>query len=595
LRKKLLLPAALVALAWAIVASLTGGIDTRAFGMVIRARGAFRPLTIGLALLVGHVLLHRDQFMRGSDRVGALLARGAQPIAIVLALLLGVHAVWFGAFAAGGSDSYGYVSQAYGWARGELPEPIPIPFGLPFPSSDLIQTPLGYSVGQRPHTMAPIYAPGLPLLMALGILVAGSYGPFAVTPICAVLLVWFTFALGRRVAGPTAGLAAAVVVAVAPVVVFQSLWPMSDVPAGALWTAALAASLGSSRRHAVAAGACTAIGLLIRPNLLPLVAVPLFAVATSATGRERRIRLSLFALPVAPVPILVAALNTAWHGSPANLGYGAARELYRPENIWPNVKLYAVWFWQSESPWALVGLLALLPSAWRRADRRALAVSLLMMIAAFLCYVAYTPFEVWWYLRFLLPAAGATAAVIATGLVTLARATRSPFGRMAAVATLWMLVTTAISFAWSAGVFGRLRAGERRYVDIGEFVAQALPSNAALLSGQHSGSLRFYGGRMTLRFDFMDKEWASRAAAEIERAGFHPYAMLDDFELPQFRWQFGLAPDSPLPWPVVARMRDLGGMTIWDLASESHPREPLALEPGSQHLTAAQALPLRVR
>jgi hypothetical protein len=564
------------------------------FGIVIRARGAFRPLAICLTLLLVYVLLHADEFMRVSDRVASLLARRASLVALAIAVLLGAHAVRFGAFAAGGSDSYGYVSEAYGWLHGELPGPIALPLTLPFPSSDLIQTPLGYHIGVQPHTMVPTYAPGLPLLMAAGVVVSGEYGPFMVTPICAVLLVWFTFVLGRRAAGPLAGLAAAIVVAVAPVVLFQSLSPMSDVPAGAFWTAALVASLGGSRRHAIAGGVCTAIGLLIRPNVLPLAIVPFLATATSATGRERWIRLALFTLPVLPVPLTVAALNTAWYGSPANSGYGAARDLYQAENIWPNVKLYASWFRESESLWTLVGLLSLVPVTWRLVDRRVLVFCLLTMAATFLCYVAYAPFEVWWYLRFLLPAAGATAVVIASGLVALARTMKSPLGRVAAGATLWMLVGSAISFAWAAGVFGGLRAGERRYIDVGEFVAGALPTNAAVISGQHSGSLRYYGGRMTLRFDFMDKEWASRAPAEIERAGFHPYLMLDDFELPQFRWQFGLAPDSRLPWPIVARMRELGGMTIWDLAAAPATTQPVALAPGSQHLCAAPALPLRV-
>jgi hypothetical protein len=563
-------------------------------GIVIRARGAFRPLAICLALLVLHALLHAGEFVRGSDRVAALLARWATPIALAIAVLLGAYAVRFGAFVAGGSDSYGYVSEAYGWLRGELPGPIALPLALPFPSSDLIQTPLGYHIGVQPHTMVPTYAPGLPLLMAAGILVSGRYGPFAVTPICAVLLVWFTFVLGRRAAGPLAGLAAAIVVAVAPVVLFQSLSPMSDVPAGAFWTAALAASLGGSRRHAIAAGVCTATGLLIRPNVLPLAIVPFLAIATGAAGRERWIRLGLFALPVVPVPITVAALNTVWYGSPGNSGYGAARDLYGSENIWPNVKLYASWFRQSESLWTLIGLLSLVPVAWRYVDRRVLVFCLLTIAATFLCYVAYAQFDAWWYLRFFLPAAGATAALIASGLVTVARMTRSPVGRVAAGVILWMLVGSAMSFAWSVGVFGGLRAGERRYIDVGEFVARALPTNAAMISVQHSGSLRYYGGRMTLRFDFMDREWASRAPAEIERLGFHPYLMLDDFELPQFRSQFGLAPDSTLPWPIVARMRELGGMTIWDLAAAPATTPPVALEPGSQHLCAAPALPLRV-
>src|SRR6185312_9914120 len=88
--------------------------------------------------------------------------------------------------------------------------------------------------------------------------------------IFAGLIVWSTFALGRRIAGPTVALLAMLFVAASPVVVFQSLWPMTDVPIGALWTAAAAVALGGSRRHAVDAGVIAACAVLVRPNL-PLV------------------------------------------------------------------------------------------------------------------------------------------------------------------------------------------------------------------------------------------------------------------------------------------------------------------------------------
>ena len=41
-------------------------------------------------------------------------------LALCCALVLGAHAIHYGTFTAGGSDSWGYVSQAYGWARGTL-------------------------------------------------------------------------------------------------------------------------------------------------------------------------------------------------------------------------------------------------------------------------------------------------------------------------------------------------------------------------------------------------------------------------------------------------------------------------------------------
>jgi hypothetical protein len=592
--RKALLPAAILALVWAEVVTVTGGIDGQVAGIAIRARSASRPLLIGLVLLGLYVALNRDAIVRLSERIAVFFERAALPIAVATSITLSGLALQFNSFTAGGADSYGYVSEAHGWATGELPEPIPLPVVLPFPTGDMMQIPLGYHEGPRPHTMVPIYAPGLPLLMAIGTLVAGPCGPFLVVPVCAGVLVWVTFVLARRAAGPGAGAIAAIVVATAPVVLYQAMMPMSDVPAGVFWTAALAASLTGSRRFAAIAGLCTAVGLLIRPNLLPLVVVPALAAALGQRGPERWMRVGLVLAPVVVAQTFLSVLHTSWYGSPFASGYGRPADLYAFANVWPNLKLNAAWFLQSQSAWALVGLLAFLPIAWKHADRRAIIVAALAIAVTLAAYLAYGSFEVWWYLRFLLPAAGAAATLIAIGVMTLARVVPRPWGGLVACLTFGALLTTTLGFAWQEGVFGGLREGERRYIEIGEFVSRTLPAEAALLSVQHSGSLRFYGGRLTLRFDWIEKDGLSRALAEIERIGLHPYLVIDDFELPQFQSQFGL-PVKTLPFPVVARERERGGTTVFDLGSHVVVGPPIALEPGSAARCAGPKLPLRVR
>jgi hypothetical protein len=363
------------------------------------------------------------------------------------------------------------------------------------------------------------------------------------------------------------------------------------VPAGALWTAAFVYALGQSRKSAVAAGVWAAIGLLVRPNLLLVPAVPLLLMAMNSRGRERWARAVCFCLPIVPVVVFVAALNTFWYGSPANSGYGAARELYRLENVWPNLKLYSSWLWQSQSPWLLLTLAPLLPFFRRRVNARVLAACALIAIVTLASYISYSQFELWWYLRFLLPGFGAFAVLIAAGAVAIARALPQPFGRIATAAALCMMIAATISFAEDKEVFGGLRANERRYVDIGEFAADRLPPNAALFAVQHSGSLRFYSGRLTLRYDWVQPAWAAAVPAAVERAGRHPFLVVDDFEIPQVRRQFGFPADAALPWPIVARMRELGGMTVFDMATHPEPGSPVALAPGSRHWCAPRARP----
>ena len=565
---------------WGVAVALTGGVDTRLAGVVIRSRAPFRPLTASLALVLLTALVYRVESAAQLDRaVGWLNRRGAL-IAIVAAAALGAHGVLFGSFSAGGSDSYGYVNQAYDWRAGRLPGPLPLALTLPFQESDHMQTPLGYRVGVRPHTMVPTYAPGLPLLMAVA-LVAGRLGPFFVVPAFAALFVWLTFRLGTIAGGRAVGVVAVIVLVTCPVVLYQSLWPMSDIPAGALWTGAIVSALGASRRTSLAAGLWAAVALLVRPNLLFVPIVPFLLVALNAHGRERIIRAFLFVAPIVPTTLFIATLNTWWYGSPSNSGYGAAGELYLLSNVWPNARLYASWLWESQSPWLLLALLPCAPPLATTMNRRAIAACAALCVAALASYLSYSQFEVWWYLRFLMPAFAAFAVLIAAGVVAIARTVPPPYGRTAAAVALSLMVTTTVSFATARGVFGGLRAAERRYIDVGEFAGERLPSNAILFAVQHSGSLRFYSGHLTLRFDWVQKEWAAGVSGGIERLGFHPYLIADDFEIPQVRSQFGLAEEAPLPWPVVARMRDLGGLTVYDMATRPEGAQPMALEPGS--------------
>ena len=480
----------------------------------------------------------------------------------------------------GGSDAYGYVNQAYDWAERALPRPIPVSEVLPFELSDRMQAPLGYREGPQPRTMVPTYAPGLPLMMAAA-LTSGPCGPFLVVPVFAALFVWFTFQLGTRAAGRVIGLVAALVLSVSPVVLYQAVWPMSDVPAGAIWTGAAVFALGAHRRDAVTAGILTAIGLLIRPNLLPaalLLALPLLS---TGSHRERLVRMAAFGAPIVPVAALVGWLNALWFGSPLNSGYGAAGELYQWTNVLPNLKLYGEWMWRAQTPWMLLAVVPLAPRFRRFMDPRAIGLCVLLFVAVTAAYLSYAQFEVWWYLRFLLPAFGALAVLVAAGLGAASRALPRPFGHVGAALVLWLLATSSLSFAGREGVFGRVRDSEGRYAVIGSFAATSLPEGAALIAVQHSGSLRFHTGRPAVRFAVLEYPRSLELAPALERAGRHPFLVIDDAETADVRRRFGIPSGAPLPWPIRARMRELGGVTVYDLATSVAGGAPIALEPAS--------------
>jgi 4-amino-4-deoxy-L-arabinose transferase-like glycosyltransferase len=441
--------------------------------------------------------------------------------------------------------------------------------------------------------MVPTYAPGLPLMMAAAVRVAGVCGPYLVVPLFAALLVWLTFLWGRRTAGPAAGLIAAIIVLTSPVVLFQTLWPMSDIPAAALWTGAAVAALTASRRGALGTGLLTAAGLLVRPNLPIVALVPIAQVAFGGRGRERLIRLALSAAPVAVAAVFIAFLNATWYGAPLNSGYGGLQELYSRENVWPNVTRYSRWLWQSQSGWVVTAAIPL----FLRSTRVSAPIRLAYLLTAttVISYLAYFPFNDWWYLRFMLPAAGAVAVLMATGIVAIARQLPPLWGRAAAFFVMLAILIHTTKFSAHHALFV-IQSNERRYVDVGAFVARSVPDNAVVFTMQHSGSVRFYGGRMSLRYDFMDRDWSPKALGELEGLGYHPFLVIDDWEAPEVRKAFQLPPESALPWRLMARLESQGGVSVFDMSSSSPPAPPVSIDAGRQPwCLAPQPMVLRRR
>ena len=89
-------------------------------------------------LLVVHAIVFRESFRARHGPGGRdVLRRAAAGLRAVLRTRCSrVQAVQYGTFTAGGSDSFGYVSQAYGWANGHaaagrsrLPIAVPVAVG----------------------------------------------------------------------------------------------------------------------------------------------------------------------------------------------------------------------------------------------------------------------------------------------------------------------------------------------------------------------------------------------------------------------------------------------------------------------------------
>jgi len=486
------------------------------------------------------------------------------------ALALAVLAVGlrWGAMVAGGADSYGYVSQAGLWQRGSLVVRQDIVRPTPWPDAAQTWAPLGYR--PSPHqrdALVPIYPPGLPLLMALAQIVAGFCGAFLVVPLCGALTVALTFVLGRRVFGG-AGVAlwGASLVATSPVFLYQVINAMSDVPVTAC--CALALTLAAMRRP-IASGLAMSVAIAIRPNLAPLalvIIVWMLAVRNDRRSPEgTRCHDALwFALGLLPAVVGIAWLNGVLYESPLVSGYGTAGDYYALGYLGTNVRQFAAWLADAETP--IVALAVAYFAAPRRFPMPKIPRARLLvggpMAVVILSYLFYRPFDAWWYLRFLLPMWPlmmlVTAVVVDTFLGWLPRAGHAT--AMAAIVVL--LAYHGIHTASRRGVFD-LGLGERRYVDVARFVRDHTEPDAVILSVQHSGSLRLYAGRLTLKYDVLDPVWLDRAVEFLDANGRHPYFVLDGGEVDAFRRRFASGSRAgALDWSPIATLGSI--VSIYD-------------------------------
>ena len=484
-------------------------------------------------------------------------------LAVIAAAAAFALAIVFGARAVGGADTAGYLTQAYLWLEGDLHVAQPLARDLPWPHARESLTPLGYTPGGG-STAVPIYSPGLPLILAGVIASFGDCAAFFVTPVFGALLVWATFWLGCRVTGDSRGsLVAALLMLSAPTFLFNVMTLMSDTACAALWTLALAFAAGPNRRSAAAAGGMCGLAVVVRPNLVPAVLI----VAAAAElwrpdGIPKWRRAAIVLAGVSPAAVFVGAVNNALYGSPFLSGYGPTHTLYSLDHLGTNVRQFGAWFIQTEG--AILWPLAVAAITMRRAassvPMHRLAPVFVFAAAVVLAYLFYLPFDAWWFLRFLLPAFPMIFIAIGQATSRILSVTPSPRLRIALGVLLLLSGVVRVAPYWRE--ITALGWHEQRYAAIGAFVDTALPPNAAILSMQHSSSIRFYSGRLIVRYDAFSAARFPSAIEWLQARGYHPYLVIDDAEAAAFTRRFGEAsPAGRLDvrligeWTAGARVR----------------------------------------
>jgi hypothetical protein len=533
--------AAVLALVWSVLVWITGGTSIAIAGLRGSSTDPVRPMMAALVLAAIY-LFASGRRVRDDAALARALATAPRLTALV-AVAVGIIAISQSSYTASGADAYAYVTQADLWLAGRLTVPVPIASEVPWPRPLSTFVPFGYAAVADGSAIASAVGPGLPLLMALFKGIGGHAALFLVVPLAAALLIWSTFAIGRQLGSSSLGAGAAWLVATSPAFLTMTKEPMSDVPAAAFWAVATWKALDRSRWNTIVAGVAAAIAILIRPNLVPLAAV--LGVWMLWPRADEHLRARVRSFVAFSIPVVLACLTIAWinrtlFGSPFASGYGATGQLFSAANVLTNVRRYGGWLAETQTPLAFAGLIALVVPVtrlWPSPDARRGALLLAAMsVVVFAMYAFYLPFDAWWFLRLLLPAWPAlcigTAALIAAVSAAAGRRSR---GIQAAVLIALGVYTAVI--ASRLDVFPD-NEGERRYATIAALVQQATEPSSVILASIHTGPVRYYAGRDTMRFDLLDEAWLDRAVAWLTAQGRHPYFLIEDWEGPIFERRF---------------------------------------------------------
>ena len=499
-----------------------------------------------------------------------------QIVAALAALALAGFGVAKGTWAVGGSDSSCYALMAEAFAHGRWQPTSPLATAAPWPGAARTLAPGGFIPSPvRADAASPICAPGVAVLMAPVVAMAGRDAIFVVSPIAGALLAWCAFLLARRLAGGIAGATAAVLVAASPIVLFQVVQPMNDIVTAALWMAALAvvcrggcrggsflsadlSAIAGAKveargataedppavsRHALTAGALTGLAILVRPNLAPVAAVVLITAVILERGPKKR-TLGLFAAGSIPAIALLLVLNQMLYGAPFGSGYGSASALFSVSFVKTNITQLLTRIYETQTPFPLLALLAPLVFVARA---KLIAWSLLAVAAAVIAmYLFYRPYPEWWYLRFELLAVVLLLVVASAVAVNLAQ--RANMGGVVPLLAV-VLAILAMRVAGDRRVF-TLQQLEGRYRETATLVHDRLPENAVLITVWQSGGVRFHAGREAVLWDSLDPAWLDRAVAWLTDQGRVPYLLLERAEERDFRDRFrGASVLGALDWP----------------------------------------------
>jgi len=454
----------------------------------------------------------------------------------MLTAICGSIAAWFRFLLAtiGGADSYGYVSASRLIASGRLIDAAPIADWISAPNRLAIASPLGWAPAPDGSGIVPTYPIGVSTLMAVFRLIGGPSAVFFVSPAAAIVTLYVVYRLARKWFDDDTGLFAAAIVAWNPLLIVYAKQPMSDVSATMWIMIALALAVRISMISAFGAGLAAGAAVITRPALLIGAAMMPLIAYRGEPGQKFR-RLMSASAGLATGVLIQMAIQQHLFGSPFSTGYGSAEALFSLSHLTTNLKIFFVRYGLDVVgplwiPGLIIGFFAAKPE-----PRSAPAVVFCGVLAP---YLFYLPFDHWETLRFLLPGIVPLTLIAATGLMHIARVSRKPSVTAAMVAVMLIVIAGRSESVLRHGSAWQIASLEARYPLAGEWINVNTPATSVVLANQHSGSLRWYGKRQTLRWDFIDPPRLTTIVRELQSHGATVYVALEGDEEQMFDQRF---------------------------------------------------------
>jgi hypothetical protein len=217
---------------------------------------------------------------------------------------------------------------------------------------------------------------------------------------------------------------------------------------------------------------------------------------------------------------------------------------------------------------------------WPDARERAVFVVIGAFVAGlWAIYCAWFVFDSWWYERFLLPSypffmLGAGACADALFRV------HTPWLRVAVVTALLAVGVANLVFASNQSVF-EIGPGMRRYAVAAWLTRRVTEPNSVVVALKHSGSVRYYGDRMTINSGNLEEGAPlDELVSWLQAQGVRTYATFEDSELEEFSRRFpNAAVLAAFKRPPLAVFRNPGELSVYELSSrDRRAPEPVVID-----------------